>query len=189
MQPCLILVRHAAVRVDPAVNSHQWLLTPGGRIATHQLAHMLKPFRPRHIFTSEEPKAITTGAALAEVLALPSQAWPGLQEHDRQGELYFNNKADFETAVSRLFAYPDELVFGNETAVQACRRFSTAVSTLCQTHLRETLILSSHGTVLTLFICQHNPELDPLQFWLALTMPCAFVLSLPEKRLVQTILI
>ena len=81
----------------------------------------------------------------------------------------------------------DALVFGNETAVQARERFETAVSHLTQTHPQETIILTSHGTVLTLFISQHNPTLNAFQFWQALTMPQAFVLSWPEKKLLHTI--
>ena len=183
----LIFVRHAAVSVDPSVNSHQWPLTADGRSATHQLAHKLKPFSPQRIFTSQEPKAVATGAALAEALALTTKAVTGLQEHDRRGVPYFEQKVDFETAVAQLFSYPDELVFGNETAVQAQERFETAVNHLFQTYPQETLILTTHGTVLTLFICQHNPTLIAFRFWQALTMPQAFVLSWSEKQLLHTI--
>lgn len=187
MSPKLILVRHAAVQVNPEVNSHQWELSPDGRSATHQLAPHLQKFDPSHIFTSQEPKAIATGAALADVLALPTQAIPGLQEHDRRGVPYFENKADFETAVSQLFAHPNELLFGNETAVQARERFDTAVNQLYQQFPQETLILTTHGTVLTLFIGMHNTAIQPFQFWQRLTMPFAAILSWPEKQLLHTI--
>lgn len=187
MSPKLLLVRHAAVQVNPEINSHQWQLSPDGRSATHHLAPQLKPFNPSRIFTSQEPKAIATGAALAEVLALPSQAIPGLQEHDRRGVPYFERKVDFETAVSQLFTHPDELVFGNETAVQARGRFDTAVNQLYHQFPHETLIITTHGTVMTLFIAMHNPTLNAFRFWQNLTMPFAALLSWPEKQLLQTI--
>ena len=178
----LILVRHAAVSVDPAAESRQWLLAPDGRFATHQLALKLAPYLPSRIITSQEPKAAATGTALAEVLNLPTQAAPGLQEHDRRGVPYFENKADFETAVAHFFAHPDELVFGRETAVQARMRFETAVQQQLVAYPQETLAIVTHGTVLTLFLCHHNPHLEPLRFWQSLTMPCAFVVRLPEMR-------
>lgn len=175
----LIFVRHAAVSIDPNIPSHQWPLTPDGRSATHQLAHKLTPYQPSRIITSQEPKAVATGAALADVLALPSQAAPGLQEHDRQGVPYFENKAEFETAVATLFTHPNELVFGNETAVQARMRLETAVRQQLEAFPQDTLAIVSHGTALTLFLCHHNPHLQPLPFWQSLTMPCAFVVRLP----------
>lgn len=188
MSSSLILVRHAAVQVDPTLPSHQWPLTANGRSTTHQLAHKLKPFQPTRIITSEEAKARATGAALAEVLHLPTKTAPGLQEHDRRGVPFFENKADFETAVTTFFARPDELVFGGETAVQATGRITQAINRLLQANQDATLALVSHGTVLTLFICQHNPELSPRQFWQALTLPCAFILTLPEMKLVKSVL-
>ena len=188
MSSSLILVRHAAVHVDPTIPSHQWPLTAGGRSATHQLAHKLKPYQPGRIITSEEAKAQATGAALAEVLQLPTKTAPGLQEHDRRGMPFFENKADFETAVANFFTHPDELLFGGETAVQATTRIPQAINHRLPTNPDSKLAIVSHGTVLTLFICQHNPELSPIQFWQALTLPCAFILTLPEMKLSQSFL-
>jgi len=189
MQTHLILVRHAAVHVDPAIPSHEWPLTTDGRSATHQLAHQLKPYRPDRIITSEEAKARATGATLAVVLNLPTEAVPGLQEHDRRGVPYFENKADFATAVTNFFSHPDELVFGRETAVQATARFTQTVNRQLEANPDDTIAIVAHGTVLTLFICQHNPELSHMQFWQALTLPCAFILTLPEMKLAQSFLI
>ena len=188
MQSHLTLVRHAAVHVDPSIPSHQWPLTADGRTATHHLAHQLKPYQPSRIITSEEAKAQATGAALAEVLYLPTKTAPGLQEHDRRGVPYFESKADFATAVANFFARPDELVFGRETAVQATIRITQAINRELEANPDATLAIVSHGTVLTLFICQHNPELFPLQFWQSLTLPCAFILTLPEMQLTQSFL-
>ena len=188
MQSHLILVRHAAVQVDPAIPSHQWPLTADGRSTTHQLAHQLKSYQPSRIITSEEAKAQATGAALAEVLHLPTKTAPGLQEHDRRGVPYFENKADFVKVVANFFAHPDELVFGRETAVQATTRFTQAVNRELEANPDATFAIVSHGTVLTLFICQHNPELSPMQFWQALTLPCAFILTLPELKLAKSVL-
>jgi broad specificity phosphatase PhoE len=189
MQHYLILVRHAAVYIDPSISSHQWPLTANGRFATHRLAHQFKPYCPQHIITSEEPKAQATGAALAEVLHLPTQTASGLQEHDRRGVPFFENKADFETAVAKFFTQPDKLMFGGETAVEATTRFTNAVNQQIEENLQANLTIVAHGAVLTLFICQYNPDLDPWQFWQSLTMPCAFALTLPSCQLVQSLLI
>ncbi len=181
----LIFVRHAAVHIDPAISSHQWPLTADGRSTTHRLAHHLKTYQPGRIVTSNEAKARATGAALAEVLTLPLSAADGLQEHDRRGVPYFENKGDFEAAVVNFFTHPDELVFGMETAVEATNRFTEAVNKLCQSHPQENLIIVTHGTVLTLFMRQTNPQIDPLVFWRSLAMPEAIVLDRPQFGLRQ----
>jgi len=188
MQSYLILVRHAAVQIDSAIPSHQWPLTADGRSTTHQLAHQLKRYQPARIITSEEAKARATGAALTDVLHLPTKAVPGLQEHDRRGVPFIENKADFETAVATFFAHPDELVFGGETAVEANTRFTKAVNRELVANQDTNIAIVTHGTVLTLFICQYNPELSPIQFWQSLTLPCAFVLNFPGMKLNQTFL-
>ncbi|MCA9898172.1 MAG: histidine phosphatase family protein [Anaerolineales bacterium] len=187
MSEHLILVRHSAVQIDTAVSSHNWQLSEDGRFRCHTLAAQLQPYNPDRFVTSEENKARETGQILAEVLGLPCAAAAGLQEHDRRGMPYFESKAAFEAAVAVFFARPNELVFGQETAVQARTRFETAVTKLQASYPRQTLGIVSHGTVITLFICAHNPELDPLAFWQSLTLPAAFVLTLPALKLEDVI--
>ena len=187
MQPYLILVRHSAVPPDPALPSHKWTLTEDGRSRCQTLAAHLQSYPVDQLITSHEPKAIETGQILADALGVPCQAAAGLQEHDRRGVPYFASKIEFETAVSTFFTHPTELVFGAETAVQARDRFGTAVAQQLANHPHKNLAIVTHGTVLTLFICQHNPELDPMPFWQSLTLPCAFVLSLPDYQLQEAI--
>jgi broad specificity phosphatase PhoE len=185
MNPHLILVRHAAVQIDPAVSSHQWQLTEDARSACHTLAQKLVQYEPSRVFTSHEAKAGVTGQIIANQLVIPCAAVEGLQEHNRQGVPYFGDKATFETAVANFFTHPNELVFGQETAVQARSRFETAVTTLCQTHAKHTLLLTSHGTVMTIFIQYFNPPLDASPFGRSLKMPEAIILSLPDFSLIN----
>lgn len=187
MQPNLILVRHSAVHTNPTLPSHEWTLTEDGRSRCQTLAAQLQSYPLDQFITSHELKAIETGQMLADALGVPCQAAPGLQEHDRRGVPYFASKIEFETAVTTFFTHPTELVFGAETAVQARERFGTAVQQQLANHPQKNLAIVAHGTVMTLFICQHNPQLDPLPFWQALTLPCAFVLSLPDYQLQQAI--
>lgn len=187
MQPYLILVRHSVVHTDPTTPSHEWTLTEDGRSRCRTLAAKLQPYPVDQFITSHEPKAIETGQIMADVFGVPCQAAAGLQEHDRRGVPYFASKIEFETAVTTFFTHPTELVFGAETAVQARERFGTAVRQQLAHHPPKNLAFVTHGTVLTLFICQHNPQLDPMPFWQSLTLPCAFVLSLPGYQLQQAI--
>jgi broad specificity phosphatase PhoE len=189
MKPYLILIRHAQVQIDTAVSSHQWQLSADGRSASHKLATKIVPYQPAHVITSQEAKAEVTGQIIAERLNIPCATAAGLQEHNRQGVPYFSDKAQFETAVANFFTHPDELVFGQETAVQAATRFTQAVNREIAAHPQTNIAIVAHGTVLTLFICQYNLKLNPIQFWQSLTLPCAFVLTLSAGKLVQSLFI
>lgn len=184
----LILVRHSTVAIDTAVSSHNWSLSADGRSRAAAFATRLRPHAPTRIITSREPKAIETGQVIATALGLPpATAVPGLQEHDRQGTP-FTDPATFRANIARLLIQPDKLVFGNETGHAARIRLETAVSHLTTTtDPNDTLLLVTHGTILTLFLCHHNPHLDPVAFWLALTQPAAAVISLPDYQLTQII--
>jgi len=110
-----------------------------------------------------------------------------LQEQDRHGVPYFDNQQDFFAAVERFFTQPNELVLGNETAVQARERFDTAVTQQIAQHPNDTLAIISHGTVLTLFATHHNSQLKTIPFWQALTLPCALIFTLPNFQLIHQI--
>ncbi len=179
----LALIRHAAVQIEPDVPAAEWQLSANGRTLTRQLAPQLIPYRLNRIVTSVEPKAVETGRILAEELGLPWQTAVNLHEHDRQGVPYFGRHEDFVTAVTRFFTQPDELVFGRETAVQARDRFVTAVNRQLIAHPQENLALVAHGTVITLYLCHTNPDIDPVTFWQKLADPAAFILSLPQNNL------
>jgi broad specificity phosphatase PhoE len=98
-----------------------------------------------------------------------------LHEHERNTAGWASTEV-FEGQVSEFFARQDDLVFGEETAVQASQRFNGAVRRLLQDHPDETTAVVSHGTVMTLFVCSWN-DVDPFHFWHSLAMPSVIVLS------------
>lgn len=175
----LILVRHSAVDLVPDRSNHEWQLSADGRDRCRQFAPHLRPYAPARFITSQEPKAAETGRLLADALDVPCRPAPDLHEHERRTMPYFPTPADFRAAVAQLFLRPEELVLGEETAVQAADRFETAVHTAVAPYPAENLALVSHGTVITLFVCRHNPRIDPIPFWQQLTLPGAVVLTRP----------
>ena len=164
-------MRHSEVVQQPGVPSNEWRLSENGRTLAAQLAPQLRPYSPTRIITSEEPKAVETGQIVAAELGLPWHTASGLHEHARHNVPYFATREEFETAVARFFAHPNQLVFGNETATQALMRMETAVTAQHAAYPHDTLILVTHGTVLTLYFCHHTPHLDPFTFWRNLTLP------------------
>ncbi len=179
----LILVRHSDVVQQPTGSSHEWVLSENGRSRATTLATQLSPHQPTRIFTSEEPKARDTGKLLAEKLEIEWETAVGLQEHSRKNAPYFEDVADFQEAIRQLFLYPDELMFGQETAVQARTRFTHTVQKLMDQHPHDKLAIVTHGTVMTLFIAHHTPNLDPIPFWQNLKLPDFHILTVPDKLL------
>ncbi len=182
----LLLLRHSAVSVQPSRPAHEWQLSENGRSRCLSFLPHLLPFQPACFITSTETKAVETGQILANGLGVTWQTAADLHEHDRQGTPYLSQSA-FQTAIATFFAHPKQLVFGNETADQTQRRMIQAVATILATPPATPLAIVTHGTALTLFLCHYNPEIRPFPFWQSLTLPCAFVLSLPDLKLQHVI--
>ena len=96
----------------------------------------------------------------------------------------FTSQQEFNHKVSRLFSEPERLVMGEETAVQASTRFTRAVKSLIARHPQETLIIVSHGTVISLFY-QSVLGLDPYPFWEKLGLPSYLIFELPALDLIE----
>jgi broad specificity phosphatase PhoE len=139
------------------------------------LAEDLRQHNPTIVVTSTEPKAVETGAIIAERLEIPLETAENLHEHDRRGEPFFSERGAFEDLVVRLFRNPHELVFGNETADQAYGRFSAAVDAALQRHPEGNVAVVSHGTVMTLFVARRT-GVEPVRFWKELGLPAAVTL-------------
>ena len=107
-------------------------------------------------------------------------ATPGLEEHHRHG-VGFLSEEDFQQRVAEFFSHSDELCFGDETANEAYSRFSAAIDRICSTNYRENLIAVSHGTVISLFVSQHNGT-PAFGLWKKLGLPSFVVLELPSLK-------
>ena len=178
----LILVRHSQSALQPDIPAAGWPLTTEGVARCRPLANQLATYKPDRIMASVEPKASQTADEIAAQLGLSWTTAAGLHEHDRTGEP-FTSPAEFVQRVTNFFNRPNELVMGRETAVQAQTRFVTAVQRLVAQHPGETLLVVTHGTVMTLFTNYYNP-IAPIPFWQSLQMPDYRLYSLPDFHLI-----
>ena len=180
----LILVRHAQTVLDPEVDAEFWRLDESARADCRELANRLAPLRPQRVITSEQRKAIGTGRYMAEALNLTHTTADGLEEHDRTAAPFIEDPEEWNATLERVFSLPDEVVLGTETANVALERFETAIRREVARRPGERLLLVSHATVMTLFLARHN-RLEPFEFWRSIRMPEAFVLGLPDYRLLE----
>ena len=181
----LILVKHSLPVIDPKVPAAYWELSDEGRQRCIPLAAALSVYNPGRVFTSCEPKAIETGQIVASRLNLPCTPVDDLHEH-RRLNLPFTSRPEFKAGIARFFTEPEKQVLGEETAVQATTRFGRAVSALIDRFPQETLILVSHGTVISLFY-QSIIDADPFPLWQKLGLPAYLVFSLPDLDLVKVV--
>ncbi len=183
-----LLIRHAPVQIDPSRPSQEWMLSEEGRRKCELFSNKLIEYHLSLFITSQETKAVETGKIFAAVTNLPIKSVPGLAEQRRLTAPYFKSEGHFKDAIEKLFTYPDKLVFGEETANEALFRFQRAIENEQFKHPNANTAFVTHGTVMTLFICHHNPNLPPVSLWNQLTLPCAAVLERPDFKLKKLIL-
>jgi broad specificity phosphatase PhoE len=184
--PNLIFIRHSQSQLDPETPSRLWKLTEEGRRRCKLLAAHLIPYELDVIITSAEPKAIETGKLVAQRLGIPCRVMENLHEHERETAPFFDTQEEFLEAITNLFAKPTKLVYGDETAIQAQKRFTAAVESVIAAYPQENIAIVTHGTVLSLFASQHT-GIDVYSFWRGLGLPALVAFSHPEMKLLAQV--
>ncbi len=173
----VVLIKHALPQIDPRRPACEWDLSDAGRLDCEALAGRLRAWSPARVVASREPKAEQTGRIVAARLGVPFEMADGLREHDRREAGYLSEQA-FQAAIARLFAEPDRLVFGAETADQAEARFACAIEDVLAQRAGETVAVVAHGTVIALFAAR-RAGLETGALWRRLGLPSFVALSAP----------
>ncbi len=171
----LILIKHAMPAIDEAAPSKDWPISPEGRVAAARLAEKLAPYVPAYVIASTEPKAADTGRIVAERLGAPIAFDGDLVETHRE-TVGWLPRARVEAGVEGLFRAPDKLTYGEETGDHAFGRFAGALDRHGSAHPDETLIVASHGTVISLWLSRRLDD-DPMPLWRGLALPSAVVMA------------
>jgi broad specificity phosphatase PhoE len=179
----LILVRHSESKLDSQIPPQQWVLTKNGRKRCIPLAKRVAKYEPQVIITSEEIKARETGELLAKALELPWLSASGLHEHLREAGVILNVDSWAEI-VARFFDHPGERVFGLETAEEALERFSEAIQVVMDQNHENSLIIVTHGTVMSLYFKALTGE-DAYHFWRRLELPAFYTVSWPDRTVLS----
>ncbi|MEZ4669072.1 MAG: histidine phosphatase family protein [Anaerolineae bacterium] len=178
----LILVKHSQPKIVPEVPAMHWRLSEEGRSRCLRLADEIQPFAPLVVACSNEVKAFETAEILTRTLDLaPPIQSVGLREHQRDNEP-FSEKSIFEAKVKKFFSEPTQLVFGHETADEAYQRFEKATHSLVAQYVHSTIVMVTHGTVISLLVSRHN-RVEPFRFWQELGLPSLVVLSLTDYKI------
>src|SRR5690606_2308415 len=140
----VILVRHSQPELDPAVDCMHWRLSTEGRSRSGILADRMRPLAPAALYSSPAPKAFATAEIVGAGLDRKVPVIADLRERDRGGVPFFTEPGEFEEQVRRLFAFPDEPVFGTESAAEALARFQHGIAQVLSFRDREPLLVT-HG--------------------------------------------
>lgn len=178
----LILVKHSVPEIEQDRPANMWRLSREGQLRAHRLAEQLESFAPEVILSSNEPKAKETAEILARHLQLGMQILPDLYEHDRSNVPYLSHEV-FQTSMRNFFQKPDELVFGRETADQAYARFYQAVHSILNQNINKTVVIVTHGTVISLFVSRLTGSSD-WELWNMLGLPSFVAMDLSSSTLI-----
>jgi broad specificity phosphatase PhoE len=182
MKKYLILVKHSLPEVAEDRPAREWKLSNDGRTRAERLAEQLRTFKPEVTVSSEEPKAKETAEIVGRLLQLEVHVVPHLGEHDRSNVSYLSQE-QFQVSVREFFQRPDKLVFGKETADQAHARFYQAVHAILNEHRNKTIVMVSHGTVISLFVSRLTGSSN-FELWSMLGLPSFIAMDLHSNTLV-----
>jgi 2,3-bisphosphoglycerate-dependent phosphoglycerate mutase len=149
---------------DPSAPSEEWRLSEEGRALCEPLAIQVGAYEPRLLLSSPEPKALETAELIAPVLGLDVEVEDDLRETARRTVGWLDRDLLHE-GIRELFANPDEVVFGEESANAALTRFSRVVA-----GVEEQAAFVTHGTVMSLYVAGSDPD-GGFAYWKTLGIP------------------
>lgn len=160
----MLLVRHSVPERDPSVASEEWRLSQEGRALCDALAGQVGAYEPRRLLSSPEPKALETAELIAPALGLEVEVEDDLRETARRTVGWLERDV-LDERIRELFAKPDDVVFGEESASAALARFSRVVE-----RVEEPAAFVTHGTVMSLYAARSDPD-GGFAFWKTLGLP------------------
>ena len=152
----LLICRHGEAdgeRPDLILDDDGWL-TELGRDQAGRLGERLRGERVAAVYTSTLGRARETGEIVGAAVGVPARAIAGIQEFS-VGE--FAGRRSSDPCVSEVFAtwVGGDLTVGcpgAETGSEVVRRFSGALDALADQHRGESVVVISHGGVMSLAI-------------------------------------
>lgn len=159
----LYLVRHAHAEWQPDEGRP---LSLRGRSDARRVADLLAPRRPVAVYSSPARRALETVQGVAERCALE----PVLVDDLRERELPAVPPEQFPAAVRASWEAPDRAPEGGEPNRTAQARGRAALLGIASRHPGESVVVATHGNLLTLALGALDPGFD-FGFWRGLAFP------------------
>ncbi len=163
----IYLLRHAETFPDLDDPSKEWCLTPDGVASSKHLASQSVFNDVRAIYSSTESKAIDTARPIAESIGLPILTKNCLCELQRG--LPLSSNEEYESVVREMFERLEPVLEDWEHPLQALNRFQVCVDAIQKESDAETVLIVSHGLVLTLYFASLLKSEDYFHRWKSLS--------------------
>lgn len=180
----LLLVRHSSPCVSDGLSYRDWRLSDEGKESADRAAGFIAELRPSLICSSDERKAFETAMIIGQRCGVDVEIEADLGEHDRTG-VPWRDAATRQQEFQALFANPNAVVFGRESASQALQRLSAAIDRVT-TRTLGPWVLVTHGTVMALYLAKLTGR-AALEVWSQLGLPTVATVDLDHRRLVELV--
>jgi broad specificity phosphatase PhoE len=144
-----IFLRHGETIKDPNTDVTEWTLTHDALNTLQKHIDNSKFLEVTKVVSSIEPKAITTAKPVANLLGLDIHTVSEFCEILREKK--FLTDEEFLDQKKRELTNLDKIENGEESANDALKRFLSGIEKLESETSGETILVVSHGTVLTLY--------------------------------------
>lgn len=151
------LLRHAESTVVPALPESDWPLSEAGVHQADELLARLEPLGIDHVVSSPFLRAVETVRPFCQAARIELQIDSDLSERRLSGHWI----RDFEEILRKTWADFDFALPGGESSRACQERVTGCVSRLATAVQGQTLLVSSHGNAIALFL----NSLDPAFGW------------------------
>ncbi|MCR9242814.1 MAG: histidine phosphatase family protein [Rhodobiaceae bacterium] len=165
----LFLIRHAVAAPHPDIAEPDWPLTDAGRAQARDLAMLLGKEPIDAIWSSPYRRSVDTVAPLSDHLSRNVREHAGLRERC-WSDAWLDS---FLPHLERSFKEPDFKLPGGESAREALYRFEAALIEIAVVADGATIVIGTHGNVLSLFLRSLDPRVD-FNFWKELPYASVF---------------
>ena len=171
------LLRHAESTVVPALPESDWPLSEAGVQQADDLRATLEPLGIDHVVSSPFVRAVETVRPFCQAAGIELQIDSELRERRLSGRWI----RDFEGIVRKTWEDFDFALPGGESS-RACQdRVVGCISRLATVARGRTLLVSSHGNAIALFLNALDPAFGWTE-WRAMRNPDLFRTSLNGSR-------
>jgi len=153
VKPLIHLLRHAESKLDPNVPADRWHISEEGTESARALASSGVFDDVDLIVTSAEDKAFETAVPIARRIDAEVIRNSSFNELYR-GTGPFTSREEYHERVRTAFSIPSSSTGGWETAASALRRFEQGINRVESGTGARSLLLVSHGLVLSLYFAR-----------------------------------
>jgi broad specificity phosphatase PhoE len=181
----LLLTRHSNPIINQTEEPISWSLSTIGKENAKIIADKINLYKPDIIISSIELKAIETAKIFANKMNIKHKVMNDLHEQ-RRGIMRYLSNEEFMHNISKLFENPNKRIFGEESANQANKRFTSAMRSIEMEYPDKTICIVSHGVVISLYASQYYYK-EPYQIWQKLATPSCIVFSRKPNKIIEII--